>query len=448
MKSPFQLRNIKLFICLRVFFNSRFYYPVFTILFLDYGLTIEQFSILNAVWAVTIVIAEVPSGALADVVGRKALLVFTAAAMILEMLVIAFVPLGNGTVIFYAFLVNRIVSGLAEAMVSGADEALAYDTLKDHGLEKQWSRVLDIQLRIQSTGYILVMTIGGLVYDPEAVARLGDLVGIPLSLDQQVTMRFPVYLTLGSAVLALVTALLMQEEERLPGVSFRDAVQQATQLIFKAARWTIATPLVLVIILFGTCFDHIMRMLVTLNSQYYRIIGIPEASYGIIGSLIALIGIFVPRGARYMAENWPPAVNVLVLVIVTLTALLGLPLMVPLLGVIFMILIFMVMMTNSFFMSHYLNQLTESEMRATILSFKGLVFNLAYGGIGLLYAVFFKSSRTGVGDGVENAVFQRSLFWFPVYFLVLLVLLLIISGYLLDKETRHSLFMAPKKNLL
>lgn len=59
-------------------FNCRFYYPIFTILFLDFGLSVAQFAVLNAVWAATIVMAEVPSGALADVVGRRRLLRFAA----------------------------------------------------------------------------------------------------------------------------------------------------------------------------------------------------------------------------------------------------------------------------------------------------------------------------------------------------------------------------------
>ncbi|MHC4487510.1 MAG: MFS transporter, partial [Planctomycetota bacterium] len=76
--SPFKIRNIRLFIAFRVFFNCRFYYPVFTILFLDYGLSLEQFALLNAAWAATIVLLEVPSGALADTQGRRNLLVFAA----------------------------------------------------------------------------------------------------------------------------------------------------------------------------------------------------------------------------------------------------------------------------------------------------------------------------------------------------------------------------------
>lgn len=75
-ESPFEIRNIRSFIAFRIFFNARFYYPVFTILFLDFGLSLEQFALLNVAWAVTIVILEVPSGAMADVIGRRNLLIF------------------------------------------------------------------------------------------------------------------------------------------------------------------------------------------------------------------------------------------------------------------------------------------------------------------------------------------------------------------------------------
>ena len=54
--SPFALTNIRLFMAFRVLFNARFYYPVFTVLFLDYGLTLEQFALLNTVWAMTIAV--------------------------------------------------------------------------------------------------------------------------------------------------------------------------------------------------------------------------------------------------------------------------------------------------------------------------------------------------------------------------------------------------------
>ena len=170
--SPYGLPNIRLFVVFRVLFNARFYYPVFTILFLDFGLSLEQFALLNTVWAFTIVLAEVPSGALADLLGRRLLLVTTSLLMIAEMSLIAFVPLGNPQVVFWAFLANRVLSGLAEAMASGADEALAYDTLVAHGLAGEWPKVLEVQMRAQNVGYIFAMTLGAVVYDPGVVNRV------------------------------------------------------------------------------------------------------------------------------------------------------------------------------------------------------------------------------------------------------------------------------------
>ena len=59
-------QNLRLFICFRMLFNARFYYPVYALLFLEHGLSWEDFGILNGIWAITIILLEVPSGALAD----------------------------------------------------------------------------------------------------------------------------------------------------------------------------------------------------------------------------------------------------------------------------------------------------------------------------------------------------------------------------------------------
>ncbi|MDE0835020.1 MAG: hypothetical protein OSA84_01555 [Akkermansiaceae bacterium] len=44
-------------------YNARAYYPILAILFLDLGLTLDQYVMLNLVWAATIFLFEVPSGA-------------------------------------------------------------------------------------------------------------------------------------------------------------------------------------------------------------------------------------------------------------------------------------------------------------------------------------------------------------------------------------------------
>lgn len=432
--SPFALANVRRFIAFRVFFNARFYYPVFTILFLDYGLTIEQFALLNTVWAFTIVLAEVPSGALADLIGRKRLLVTTCWLMIGEMLLLSFVPLGSSTLIFSAFLVNRVLSGLAEALASGADEAMAYDTLVAHGDPEDWPRVLDIQMRVQNMAYIFTMTLGALVYAPGTVNRVLHWFGLQTDLSQQVTMRFPIYLTLGLGILALITTLGMQDpaihkNSNIDQQGIWRKIQEVSRMTLAAGGWILHTPMALAVILFGMSFDHVLRMLVTMTSQYYRIIDLPEASFGLIGSGVALLGLVVPRIAREMVARFRPISNVFWVLGLSMASLWGLTLLVPYLGVAPMVMVFVTMMLTSFFTSHYLNKITESHQRATVLSFKGLAFNAAYGVIGILYAGLITRLRHGVQGThpqwtmslVEDEAFRRSMACFPWYLTVVLL---------------------------
>ncbi len=432
--SCFSIRNIRLFIAFRILFNARFYYPVFTILFLDYGLTLEQFALLNAVWAVTIVGAEIPSGAMADLIGRRRLLVLTALLMIVEMSLLAFVPLANISLVFWAFLVNRVLSGLAEAMASGADEAIAYDSLIEEGNPDHWPRVLSVLMRLQALAGVVAMTVGALVYDPDLVNRLLDWLAIDQAVSQQVTMRFPIYLTLLLAIGAFFTTIGLQERDNEETVSLA-TIRRAFFLTMQAGRWILQTPFALAVILFGMFYDHLLRLIITLASQYFRLIHLPEASFGIIMASFSLLGLLVPKGAEWLVERFSPAANCGLLGVLTLATLWGLYGFFPYLGILPMAGVMVGMLLTSFFTSHYLNRATASAQRATVLSFKGLLFNLAYGLVGVLFALLIDHVRSGLSQAqpllsaemLENEAFRQSFSWFPWYGLAVGVLLATIS---------------------
>ena len=431
-RSPFAIKNVRLFIAFRLFFTARFYYPVFSILFLDFGLTISQFALLNAIWAAVIVVAEVPSGALADTIGRKRLLVATGAMMVVELFLLCVAPIRGGALLFGVFLVNRVLSGLAEAAASGADEALAYDALKQEGMEGAWGRVLEVQMRVQSVAFIVAMIIGGLVYDPEVMGKLASLLGLGITVTQDTTLRIPLVLTLGFALLTLASALAMEE----PGASVQKgppSTAEAFQKTLDAGRWILSTSFALRVIMAGLIFDGVMRMVITLGSQYYRGIGMPEASFGLIGALVAAMGIVVPRIARHLTETRTPFYNLMVLFVVTLVSLFWMTLFTPFFGLIPALMLFGAMSMVSFFVSHYLNRLAASEIRATVLSFKGLAYNISYGFLGVLYAILVSSRRGPVlsktpsllGQGLEDHLFMATFCAFPITFVILMGLFLL-----------------------
>jgi MFS family permease len=446
-KSALAIRNVRLFIAFRVFFNARFYYPIFTILFLDFGLTLEQFALLNAAWAASIVLLEVPSGALADTIGRRNLLVATGILMVIEIALLCFAPLGNPDLLFAIFLVNRVLSGAAEAAASGADEAIAYDTLKKEGDVRDWPRVLEKQMRIQSIAYIGAMSLGAAVYDPSLMQRLVNAFGLNIHLTQDITLRFPLYLTFIMAIMTLLTTLKLQEErpsvepECGPSEDCGKSIIQAFKLTFQAGGWILKTPFALLIILAGLMFDNCIRMIVTLGSQYYRLINLPEAIFGLIGSGFAMLGLVIPWLAYKLVIRHSPAYNLGVMAIVSIIGLFGVTFFWPIIGLLPMALLSVVMYLGRFFQSHYLNRITASHQRATVLSFKGLSFNLAYGLIGVMYSVLLVFLRPQLAAshpdlshaGIENLVFIKSIGWFPWYFLLTLVALFAIARWQLQK---------------
>ena len=86
---------------------------------------------------------------------------------------------------------------------------------------------------------------------------------------------------------------------------------------------------------------------------------------------------------------------------------------------------------NGFFTSFYINRDTPSHRRATVLSFKGLSCNLAYGLFGTGYALVLKSMKVaaapGGGQALDNLIFKESFTIIPAGFPAGLALLLLIA---------------------
>ncbi|WP_309396287.1 MFS transporter [Cerasicoccus maritimus] len=433
-ESVLKIPNIRWFIVFRVFFNARFYYPVFTVLFLDIGLTLKDFFLLNAIWAASIVLLEVPSGAFADTFGRRNLVRLAGVCMVVELAIIAFVPMGEPWLLLLAFGVNRLISGAAEAFASGADEALAYDSLKALGREKEWPNALDLLMRLQSLGFLGCMLLGAAVYDHEFVNAGLQLIGIDAGLTKPITLRFPLYLTLATSLVTLFAAWRLTEppvdthEDEAP-----TNARAAFALVGQTGKWILTTQIVLVLIVASVCFDSLVRIGLTINSEYYRMIGLPEAALGVMGAIGGLLGLFIPMLARKLVEQKSARVNFCLLAGLILLSQGGQALLIPYWGVIPAMGIGVSMFMLNFFMSHYLNAaVTDSHRRATVLSFRSLANNIAYGLAGLIFfgltsGLAPESAETELTNGkiavTSDAVFAQLLQAIPFIFLGLMAFL-------------------------
>ncbi len=412
-------RNASLFILFRIGFNTRFYYPVFSILFLDLGLSLEQFAILNSVWAASIVSLEVPSGTWADRYGRKPFLVLAGILMILEMLTFIFAPAGRPDLLFGVLCINRILSGMAEAFASGADEALAYESMVETGQADAWPQILARLMRAQSICMFAAMLIGAAAYDSTLLNSALHLLGWhQASLTPQDVIRFPIYLTLLSAFLTLTVACSMTEPKKSSHLGLDSTAGSTWSRILESGRWILTQPFVLAVILSGLCLDSVSRLFMTMSSNYLRLIEIPARYFGLILSSLMLVGMFVAPWAKWLATHRSPRFNFLFLVATLWLTLLGIACSFPVVGILFILPLGIMMQFVQFFLSHYLNASVESSRRSTVLSFKGSALNAGYGFIGLLYAGLGSYLARNHPNLTKDQIFNESLAYLPWYFLI------------------------------
>jgi len=426
--------NVRNFIAFRIFFNARFYYPVFAVIYLDFGMTLEQFAILNSIWAASIILAEVPSGALSDMIGRKKMVVAAGIFMVIEMVVWGFAPTSDLDLLFWILAINRILSGLAEAAASGADEALVYDSIDEAGQKEDWAKILQKVTRWQSFAFMIALLTGGIIYDPDVMNQACALLGFENSLTQQDTMRWPILLNLVTAVLTLFSACALRETENYQSKSEFLPLRAAFLQTWNVALWIARTPFALLVILAAATVDSVIRMFITMNSEYYRLISYPEVAFGIIGAVIALQGMVVARISREMTERFGPNQNFLIISVLALLSFIGIRFFIPHFGVIFSMLLFAAMGMTGFCTSYYLNKTADKSIRATLLSFKGLALNLGYGGIGILYALLVVSLKKDSNLANDSGLlFQAAADWFAPWFAITFIGMLLCNWKLRPK---------------
>ncbi|PIM71965.1 MFS transporter [Streptomyces sp. JV178] len=160
-------------------------YPVYALLFSDTGLSLWQVSSLFALWSITGILLEVPSGAWADAVSRRLLLwlgpLLTAAGFALWVIVPS----------YGAFALGFVLWGVRGALGSGALEALVYDELDRLGAADRYARVIG---RAQAAGMIAVMAAIGLagpVLDLGGYPAVGAASVLVCVLTSALATRFP-----------------------------------------------------------------------------------------------------------------------------------------------------------------------------------------------------------------------------------------------------------------
>ncbi len=129
-----------------------------TLFFSRKFLTDTQFGVMDALAFSLGLLAEIPSGIIADTFGRRRTV----------MIGVIVSGLGFGiwglSVTGWMVFVGVLLFSLGTALQSGADEAMLYDYLKAHGNEHVWPRISATGGIIARLSYVVSIFIGGIAY--------------------------------------------------------------------------------------------------------------------------------------------------------------------------------------------------------------------------------------------------------------------------------------------
>jgi len=183
--------NIPKFFLNQALYNFMLFAPIWVI-FLQrkHGLSLTQITFIDFAFWITMALTEVPTGAVADTIGRKYSIFIGVILSILTVLFFALAPT------YPLLLLANSLWPIAFTFISGADMAFFYDSLRMLGREAEYSRL---------RGRVLVVEI--------ASAGISGVLGGLLTLWQPVA---PFVLYAGILVIALLITMSFKEPPREP----------------------------------------------------------------------------------------------------------------------------------------------------------------------------------------------------------------------------------------
>jgi len=121
------------------------------------GVGVQGVVYCEIIYALTVVLLEIPSGVLADRFGRKRLLVITGILDIAEFVILLFARS------FWAFGLAVFIAGVGRALYSGSEHALLYDSLLAEGKQGEFEKLLGRLSAIDMAGTMAAALSGGVL---------------------------------------------------------------------------------------------------------------------------------------------------------------------------------------------------------------------------------------------------------------------------------------------
>ena len=329
--------------------------PVIVLFYKSNGLTMQDIFLLQSAYSLTLMTLEIPTGYLADKIGRKRSILIGASLGFTGYLVYSF-SFG-----FWHFVIAEVILGLSQSLVSGADSAMLYDTLAAGKQNDKYTRMEGRITSIGNFGEAFAGIIGGLL----AVSSL----------------RTPFYVQACVALIALPAALMLKEPPLLivkakPGFKEIQSIMHSVLHGNVKLKWNT---------FFSAITGAATLTMAWFAQPYFGQIRIPVSMYGVLWAVLNLsVGLAAVYAWKF-EKKYGAARTVIVFTLAIFSSYIVLPLMPGYSGLGILLVFYLARGLATPTLRNYINIITTSEVRATVLSVRNFLIRLIFAITGPLW---------------------------------------------------------------
>ena len=312
--------------------------PFLPLFMAENGIDKSGYGLLASIQALSIVFFEVPSGYLADAIGRKKTLVLGSVLGALGYVIYSV------SFSFSGFLIAMVALGIGQSLISGSDSAMLYETLVDMNRTGEYSRY---EGRVIALGS-LMETIG---------APLGGLLAVT-------SLRYPFIAQSVVALIALPAALTLvvpEQEARLRGKLMN---------LFPALKRSLLLDrtLLLLVIYAALVGGGTYTMAKAIPYWFNESFASSAMQLGIFWSVLNLSAAFFSHHAYKVERRFNPTVFMAIIGSVVSVSFIALGLLPAYPAIVVLVLFYCIRGLATPILKNYINEQTESQVRATVLS--------------------------------------------------------------------------------
>ncbi|MBL4934661.1 MFS transporter [Clostridium sp. YIM B02515] len=311
------------------------------------GMSLTQLGLLETIFHTTSFLMEVPTGAVADLFGRK---ISRIMGRVFSLISVILLLSANS---FLWFAISFVFTALSYNLESGAGDALIYDSLKEIGEEETYMKVNGKkELFYQAAGIISFFVGGYLATKSYNIAFLLTVVIGIITIVQSLTFKEPNIGRINSK----------EEKENI----FVNQLKESIKVVISKPKVGFLILFTQVIMAFCTCIFFYLQ-------NYLKGNGYTEWTIGIIYAISSLTVALLATQVHSIEKKIKEQGLLLIVPFLTVACIWGVAL--SKYSYVFFILLMITEEIIYVSMSDYINKMIPSENRATILSFASMVFS-------------------------------------------------------------------------